>query len=642
MDKKQANLNNLDVIGTNAIPVSEISNAYDRASKNLLNQIHKYGVDLANLTEKVDTERKIIDLRNKSLERRVAFAQEYKNPANVNFSNEDWENKRNEAFKKLKEEEINELKLSGLNNTVIEKEEANHKEYYLQEQLNYDLDKGQWTKKNDITNAEANLTNYTYLAYASDNTVESDTMIDNINKNISILKKYGISDEVINQKLVTDFNNRIKEEVIKNTQQELRGANTSNWGMVQNRIKAKTDYAVQKSLSMVGKIGTLKDTTTKDVFKLTIEDNLKLVDSMLEQKNESLEYRAMREREALINKQERIIEKQKNQQEIIVKTFNNYIEDDNKYAESGDIDNLILHRTSDPFNPQPKVLPFEFSDKIYGDDYNYIAGKTVFGTKDEPKVISLEDIGKGKAYETYDLLQGEILDEYKEGLTNLRTNKASNLEIKEYTKNFIKDKATSEKYDLDMEKEENMTEGAVLSVLKQVGYDPKKFTGDIVSKNRVEEQWNDLNKNNYYDEAAYINAIKPYLKGEKEKKSFFKGDKTEAIKNVRNKLIKINGGTSSELVDRVAIKYVLSEINKEKDLLKDLYAEDGNIKAEEIINLSFDNDTLNGTDNETLEKDLKALWDMNIRGVNYRKAPIKKITMKPQIGNMPGNTAKDN
>ena len=93
---------------------------------------------------------------------------------------------------------------------------------------------------------------------------------------------------------------------------------------------------------MVGKIGTLKDTTTKDVFKLTIEDNLKLVDSMLEQKNESLEYRAMREREALINKQERIIEKQKNQQEIIVKTFNNYIEDDNKYAESGDIDNLIL------------------------------------------------------------------------------------------------------------------------------------------------------------------------------------------------------------------------------------------------------------------------------------------------------------
>ena len=135
MDKKQANLNNLDVIGTNAIPVSEISNAYDIASKNLWNQIHKYGGDLANLTEKVDTERKIIDLRNKSLERRVAFAQEYKNPANVNFSNEDWENKRNEAFKKLKEEEINELKLSGLNNTVIEKEEANHKEYYLQEQL---------------------------------------------------------------------------------------------------------------------------------------------------------------------------------------------------------------------------------------------------------------------------------------------------------------------------------------------------------------------------------------------------------------------------------------------------------------------------------------------------------------------------
>ena len=90
-----------------------------------------------------------------------------------------------------------------------------------------------------------------------------------------------------------------------------------------------------------------------------------------------------------------------------------------------------------------KVLPFEFSDKIYGDDYNYIAGKTVFGTKDEPKVISLEDIGKGKAYETYDLLQGEMLEEYKAGLTNLRTNKASNLEIKETGKYFVPGTDTS-------------------------------------------------------------------------------------------------------------------------------------------------------------------------------------------------------
>lgn len=660
MEKKQANLNNMDVVGTNLAPVSDIAGVYDKANKNLLNQLYQYGVDLTNLTEKVDTERAILRLRNKNLQRRVEFKEKWGNPANINYADEEWDKKRTEAFNSLQEAEKNDLKLAGLNNVFVEKEEAQNNEYYMQERLNYQLDRGQWKRKTDITTAGLNIQNYLYLALDEETTpAQSESYIDSVNKSIDMLKGYGISEEEINANVLKILNERHKEGVIRATQQEMKGANTSNWGLKQQRIGAKVNFETQRGLATAGKINTLKNSTYNDIYKLTSHDNIKFVDMAIEQKDENLQYRAMREQEAeekarereaekqirAIEKEQRVIDKQLENTEKEIKNYNTFLENYKTASDRRDVEKLLYLNAN--YEGKEVLTSFDISDKILGTDFIDTAGRVIYGTKENPKITSLEKISEGKEYETIDILNPTQLSEVNSVMTELNKAGAGNIEKKQFLQKYITDNLNIDGYELSQEQIQAKVEGATLTIANQLGIDPKLFRGDIATKETVSNNVNNLDKNKYFNEND-INLLVPLINGQETKKNFFGSDQSEVYRNIRSKFIQVNGGTSSNSLDRHVAKFIYSIINKDDEVLKGSYNDNKKDKIDYITDLANEDNVLNGVDEEELNKMVKAYWDLHIRGIKYRKAPIMKPTIKfkenveQEQGNAEQNDKKGN
>lgn len=606
-------------VGSLAVPtVKEFSDEYNQLALNVIKGIGDLGRDISNLNNSVEQEQETLRVRNDIFNLRNDFEKKWSGD-NINIT-EDWEKKRKEEYENLKKSENEILSTSNLNDISIKKESVSNNMYHKENEMRHEVSIGNKKREQNIESEVSNLNNFSILAGSSDTKAQRDIFIDNINNTSSSLKKYGVSDEKINQILLKNFNDRFNEEVVRHTQNVLKTTDYNNYEQALAEVEAVKNASVQKYLSMLGGIDTLKDTTTKQAYEVTMQDNLKNVDVMIENKRQSLEYKRMREEEILAKK-----ELIKNEEVI------RYLKSDKNLAENEDEDKLLTHRLNPPNNTTPILINYDLSEKVFGTDYKYQAGTVLYGTETNPKVIELGEIGRGKSFETPRLLSGAILEDYKSGVKEIQRAGGTYQEIKKYTDEYLAQNVNPREYGVDVYSQEyrDIMNGLSISSLKQIGLDPKKFTGDVATKGSVDENIARLNKNPYYDEGAYVLSMKDYLKGVKQARTKVLGmefgtDRAEIVRNVKTKLERLNKGSSAQ-IDNMAVKYVLSRANREKDFVKDLYSDDGEIKADVILSSIKNDPVLNGEDEETLDRELKALWDMYIRGVNYKKVPIKKI-----------------
>lgn len=607
---------------------SDIAGAYSVAYKRLLGEAYEIGRNVKKINVSVDTEKELMRVRTEILNERVNFSKKWDDPLETQFMSDEWNENRNGAKKTLREKELEILKTSSLNDMYVSKEEDVNNRYHEEEDLNYDFKRSKTIRDYNLKTAEDNLGNYTYLAFNSQNSVEQKTFLDSLNASADMLRKNGVPETSINGTIIQTFNQRVREDLIKNTQRVLKTANASNWEQKVAEAEAYKNHTIQKSMAMLGSLDSFKKEDAKALFSATVEDNISVVDKMLIDKKENIDYR-----QAIMYEKEQT--KQEKKREEVVK----YFDKDRNLADAGNVDDLISHRTNTPANPNAYYVSYDMGQKLFGDDYNYLAGKVVYGTPQEPKIISLDAIGNGEGYETPYLLSGLPLKNYQEGIKQLKDNKASNKEIKDFTDEYIKSLADPTEYGIekDSEKYNAIIEGASITALNQVGLDPKRFTGDTAVKSVLDNDFKELTKNRYYDksqEEKYITAMKPYLTGEKKYKTKFGlgENKEKYAQKIKNKLIQINGGRNSPKIEATTVKYMLSKANTmEEEFLKyNTAEEDLDTVAKDLMHLTSSSGVFE--DDQQLTRELKALWEMEIRGVQYRKAPIKKLTLENETG----------
>ena len=192
------------------ITAEQFRDSYIKAFQETAKTVYAIGKKFGQVDREIEENKEFTRVDEKIANARADYIKEYENAENMNLSDENWRSKRDEALSSLRAMEFDIINNSKLNNTAKEKFAQNSNSYYREKGVKNTLAFGEYTRQANITLASQRISDNYRLFSETDNQSERDSIINSINNNKAILKKYGVDETEINSSIVENLSKSLK------------------------------------------------------------------------------------------------------------------------------------------------------------------------------------------------------------------------------------------------------------------------------------------------------------------------------------------------------------------------------------------------------------------------------------------------
>lgn len=192
------------------ITAEQFRDSYIKAFQETAKTVYAIGKKFGQVDREIEENKEFTRVDEEIANARAAYIKEYENAEKMNLSDENWRSTRDEALSNLRTTEFDIINNSKLNNTAKEKFAQNSNSYYREKGVKNTLAFGEYTRQANITLASQRISDNYRLFSETDNQSERDSIINSINNNKAILKKYGVDETEINSSIVENLSKSLK------------------------------------------------------------------------------------------------------------------------------------------------------------------------------------------------------------------------------------------------------------------------------------------------------------------------------------------------------------------------------------------------------------------------------------------------
>lgn len=192
------------------ITAEQFRDGYIKAFQETAKTVYAIGKKFGQVDSELAENKEYIRVDEEIANARAAYIKEYENTEKMNLSDENWRSTRDEALSNLRTTEFDIINNSKLNNTAKEKFAQNSNSYYREKGVKNTLAFGEYTRQANITLASQRISDNYRLFSETDNQSERDSIINSINNNKAILKKYGVNETEINSSIIENLSKSLK------------------------------------------------------------------------------------------------------------------------------------------------------------------------------------------------------------------------------------------------------------------------------------------------------------------------------------------------------------------------------------------------------------------------------------------------
>lgn len=192
------------------ITAEQFRDSYMKAFQETAKTVYAIGKKFGQVDREIEENKEFTRVDEEIANARSAYIKEYENAEKMNLSDENWRSTRDEALSNLRTTEFDIINNSKLNNTTKEKFAQNSNSYYREKGVKNTLAFGEYTRQANITLASQRISDNYRLFSETDNQSERDSIINSINNNKAILKRYGVDETEINSNIVENLSKSLK------------------------------------------------------------------------------------------------------------------------------------------------------------------------------------------------------------------------------------------------------------------------------------------------------------------------------------------------------------------------------------------------------------------------------------------------
>lgn len=192
------------------ITAEQFRDGYIKAFQETAKTVYAIGKKFGQVDREIEENKEFTRVDEEIANARADYIKEYESAEKMNLSDENWRSTRDEALSNLRAMEFDIINNSKLNNTAKEKFAQNSNSYYREKGVKNTLAFGEYTRQANITLASQRISDNYRLFSETDNQSERDSIINSINNDKAILKKYGVDETEINSSIVENLSKSLK------------------------------------------------------------------------------------------------------------------------------------------------------------------------------------------------------------------------------------------------------------------------------------------------------------------------------------------------------------------------------------------------------------------------------------------------
>lgn len=192
------------------ITAEQFRDGYIKAFQETAKTVYAIGKKFGQVDREIEENKEFTRVEEEIANARADYIKEYENAEKMNLSDENWRNTRDEALTSLRAMEFDIINNSKLNNKTKGKFAQNSNSYFREKGVKNVLTFGEYTRQANITLASQRISDSYRLFSETDNQSERDSIINSINNNKAVLKKYGVDETEINSNIVENLSKSLK------------------------------------------------------------------------------------------------------------------------------------------------------------------------------------------------------------------------------------------------------------------------------------------------------------------------------------------------------------------------------------------------------------------------------------------------
>lgn len=192
------------------ITAEQFRDSYMKAFQETAKTVYAIGKKFGQVDKEIEENKEFSRIEEEISNVRAEYIKEYENSEKMNLADENWRNSRDVALENLRTLEFDIINSSKLNNFTKEKFAKNSNSYFREKGVKNVLAYGEYTRQANISLALQKMSDSYRLFSETDNQSERDSLINSINNNKGILKKYGVDETEINSKIVENLSKSLK------------------------------------------------------------------------------------------------------------------------------------------------------------------------------------------------------------------------------------------------------------------------------------------------------------------------------------------------------------------------------------------------------------------------------------------------
>lgn len=192
------------------ITTEQFRDSYMKAFQETAKTVYAIGKKFGQVDREIEENKEFTRVDEEIANARADYIKEYENAEKMNLSDENWRASRDEALTSLRAMEFDIINNSKLNNETKNKFAQNSNSYFREKGVKNVLAFGEYTRQANITLASQRISDSYRLFSETDNQSERDSIINSINNNKAVLKKYGVDETEINSNIVENLSKSLK------------------------------------------------------------------------------------------------------------------------------------------------------------------------------------------------------------------------------------------------------------------------------------------------------------------------------------------------------------------------------------------------------------------------------------------------
>ena len=192
------------------ITAEQFRDGYMKAFQETAKTVYAIGKKFGQVDREIEENKEFTRVDEEIANARADYIKEYESAEKMNLSDENWRASRDEALTSLRAMEFDIINNSKLNNETKNKFAQNSNSYFREKGVKNVLVFGEYTRQANITLASQRISDSYRLFSETDNQSERDSIINSINNNKAILKKYGVDETEINSNIVENLSKSLK------------------------------------------------------------------------------------------------------------------------------------------------------------------------------------------------------------------------------------------------------------------------------------------------------------------------------------------------------------------------------------------------------------------------------------------------